>query len=84
MITGRFNTLIVLLIGLVVFSPHPASARHDGEGYAQVKSSILDNIVKRGVIRVGTTGDFKPFSYMVESDPLKFDVCADIMARLNG
>ena len=33
---------------------------------ARITNSILDDIIKKGVLKVGTTGDFKPFSYQMD------------------
>ncbi|MFP4483024.1 MAG: transporter substrate-binding domain-containing protein [Thermovirgaceae bacterium] len=35
-------------------------------GMARAQTSRLDEIVERGVVRVGTTGDYKPFTYLDE------------------
>ncbi len=43
--------LLVLFVGLCLHFP------------ASAQSSRLDEIIARGVLRVGTTGDYKPFSF---------------------
>ena len=49
MLTVR--ALLILLIGLYLHLPVLA------------QSNRLDDVIARGVLRVGTTGDYKPFSY---------------------
>ena len=45
------RTALILLIGLCLHLP------------ASAQTNRLDDILARGVLRVGTTGDYKPFSY---------------------
>lgn len=45
------RTVLILLIGLCLHLP------------ASAQTNRLDDILARGVLRVGTTGDYKPFSY---------------------
>src|SRR5581483_2798001 len=51
----RRNLFAVAIAALVVVAA-PAIARDEPE-------SRLDAIIKQGYIRVGTTGDYKPFTY---------------------
>ncbi|MFF2500984.1 transporter substrate-binding domain-containing protein [Peribacillus sp. NPDC058075] len=44
-------------------SAEPASEKAPGHS-KKVDSSQLDEIIKRGYIRVGMTGDYKPFTYL--------------------
>lgn len=55
----------ILLVGSLVSGTAAMSAetKTDPEMYGQVESR-LDAILKNGYIRVGTTGDYKPFSYL--------------------
>ena len=46
-----FRLLLILFVALCVQSP------------AIAESNRLDEIIARGVLRVGTTGDYKPFSF---------------------
>jgi cyclohexadienyl dehydratase len=50
---------IMLLVGLFVLT------LFGGPGRAQEKKSRLHQILERGVLRVGTSGDYKPFSFVV-------------------
>ena len=49
------RTVLILLIGLCLHLP------------ASAQTNRLDDILARGVLRVGTTGDYKPFSYRPNS-----------------
>jgi cyclohexadienyl dehydratase len=53
----------MLLVGLLVLASSSVQAQQSPPGQAQPVSH-LDRIVQQGVLRVGTTGDFKPFSYL--------------------
>ena len=46
-----FRTLLILIVGLCLQLP------------AAAQSNRLDEVIARGALRVGTTGDYKPFSY---------------------
>lgn len=46
-----FRSLLILIVGVCLHLP------------AAAQSHRLDDILARGVLRVGTTGDYKPFSY---------------------
>jgi chorismate mutase-like protein len=60
--------------------PFPASA-----GQASAGSNRLDDILARGVLRVGTTGDYKPFTYRAGSTFIGLDVAlAADLARTMG
>ncbi|MGQ4807435.1 Cyclohexadienyl dehydratase [Candidatus Entotheonellaceae bacterium PAL068K] len=50
---------VIMLIGVVVVF------LTSGAGWAQEKKSHLFRILERGVLRVGTSGDYKPFSFVV-------------------
>lgn len=60
-----FVLSFILLVGLLVSGTAAMSAepKKGPEVYGQVESR-LDAIMKNGYIRVGTTGDYKPFSYL--------------------
>ncbi|MBI3524772.1 MAG: gamma subclass chorismate mutase AroQ [Betaproteobacteria bacterium] len=47
----NFRSLLILLASLILHLP------------AAAQTNRLDEIIARGVLRVGTTGDYKPFSY---------------------
>lgn len=51
------------LISLLKVSAEPASENAPGH-LKNAETSQLDEIIKRGSIRVGMTGDYKPFSYL--------------------
>ncbi|REC93577.1 transporter substrate-binding domain-containing protein [Kushneria indalinina] len=62
----------------VCLSPHAEAA-----GVSE--SSALDQIIERGTLRVGTTGDYKPFSYHTSDDRfigLDPDMAADLAEAL--
>jgi cyclohexadienyl dehydratase len=46
---------LAVVLGLVLFS---------FDAFAADASSLLDKIIQRGSILVGTTGDYKPFTYL--------------------
>jgi cyclohexadienyl dehydratase len=50
---------VMLLVGLLTLSLFA------GNSWAQEKKSHLYRILERGVLRVGTSGDYKPFSFIV-------------------
>jgi cyclohexadienyl dehydratase len=50
---------VILLVGLCTLTFLA------GEGQAQEQKSHLFRILERGVLRVGTSGDYKPFSFVV-------------------
>ncbi len=58
------RSFLILLIGLCLQLP------------AAAQSNRLDDIIARGVLRVGTTGDYKPFSY--RADPSASFIGLDI------
>ena len=54
-----------LAIAAAVSAPIAAHAAEPARAAPAAASSRLDEILARGVLRVGTTGDYKPFSYRV-------------------
>lgn len=50
-----FRSFLILIVGLWIHLP------------AAAQSNRLDEILAHGVLRVGTTGDYKPFSYRANS-----------------
>ena len=50
---------VIMLIGVVVV------LLTSGASWAQEKKSHLFRILERGVLRIGTSGDYKPFSFVV-------------------
>lgn len=54
---------LVFVSGVVHAQQSPLGQVLSGVAQAQT-ASHLDRIVQQGVLRVGTTGDFKPFSYL--------------------
>ncbi|MDE2516881.1 MAG: transporter substrate-binding domain-containing protein [Rhodospirillales bacterium] len=69
----RITVLIALALGLL--SPGLAPAAHAqaagaaAPAAAQAPSSLLDAIMARGTLRVGLTGDYKPFSIVDAAAP---------------
>ncbi|WP_457808896.1 transporter substrate-binding domain-containing protein [Kushneria sp. EE4] len=62
----------------VCLSPHAEAASAENP-------SALDRIIERGTLRVGTTGDYKPFSYRAKDDRfigLDPDMAADLARTL--
>ena len=59
------KTLLTLIISSLLFiGCTPSLVQEKGILLAPTSQvSVLDKIIKKGVIRVGTTGDFSPFSY---------------------
>jgi len=55
--------LCVLPTGIALAQQSPLGQILSGVGQTQ-PASRLDRIVQQGVLRVGTTGDFKPFSFL--------------------
>jgi len=54
---------------------------------ASTPDAVLDNALKKGVIRVGTTGDFKPFSYQIDTETdtyfgIDIELAKDLAASL--
>lgn len=54
-----------------------------------ITNSILDDIIKKGVLKVGTTGDFKPFSYQLDVNSNVFygvdiELAKDLAASLGA
>lgn len=66
-INGRFlvGALLVLLVGC---GPKAVSTNHDDPSRGAKVSPTLENIIKRDTIKIGTTADFKPFSYTIDSN----------------
>ncbi len=63
-VSRRLSAWIALLaIAAAVGAPTLAAAVEPARPAAAAASSRLDEILARGVLRVGTTGDYKPFSY---------------------
>ncbi|MFD7297738.1 transporter substrate-binding domain-containing protein [Streptomyces sp. NPDC059897] len=56
---------LVCLLGLTAAAPAAPSAVHTSAGK---KASLLDSVPKSGVLRVCTTGDYKPFTYKDPKD----------------
>lgn len=54
-----FHACLSALAALWLAAPVPARAQAQPSAPA-----LLDQIVERGVLRVGTTGDYKPFTYL--------------------
>ncbi|TID06417.1 Cyclohexadienyl dehydratase [Colletotrichum higginsianum] len=51
-------------LGSVMDTPATVTAPRSSLSYTRV-SSLLDTIISRGYLNVGTTGDYKPFTYLV-------------------
>lgn len=58
---------ITLIISLFIIGCTPSLVQDKGIVLAPTSQvSVLDKVVEKGIIRVGTTGDFLPFSYQSE------------------
>jgi len=59
------NTLLTLLIfSLLFIGCTPSLIQEKGIALTPTPQvSVLDKVIEKGIIRVGTTGDFSPFSY---------------------
>jgi len=56
--------LITLICSILIISCTPSLVQDKGIALAPTQQvSVLDKVIKKGIIRVGTTGDFSPFSY---------------------
>lgn len=82
--------LIISFLLIMLFSCSPALQLQEQKTAVLTKptTSILDQIIKRGILKVGTTGDFKPFSYQLNSDSNEFhgvdiELAKDLAASLN-
>src|ERR1700719_3118989 len=56
-----------------------------GEGRKPAEDSVLKQIQKAGVLRIGTTGDYKPFSYKTADGQLvgaDIEMAKDLAATL--
>jgi cyclohexadienyl dehydratase len=53
--TAHRRTILTAALALGVFAAAPA---------AQAQTTRLDDIIARGTLRVGSTGDYKPFTYL--------------------
>lgn len=65
-----FPSLLILIVGLCLQLP------------ATAQSNRLDEIVARGVLRVGTTGDYKPFSYRAQGAETFSGLDVELAGRL--
>ena len=67
----RLPVLLATLAILVAVAASPAAQAAEPQAAATAASaapaSRLDEILARGVLRVGSTGDYKPFSYRAAS-----------------
>jgi chorismate mutase-like protein len=61
----RLPAVLTLAIAASASVPPAARAAEPAKPSAAAPASRLDEILVRGVLRVGTTGDYKPFSYRV-------------------
>ena len=55
--------LATLALAVAALAPPAGRAAEPPPAASSVTSSRLDDILARGVLRVGSTGDYKPFSY---------------------
>ncbi|MGY2183995.1 transporter substrate-binding domain-containing protein [Pseudomonas agarici] len=66
--------LRALLAAVLLASPAVATAAPTTPAPPQQASSRLDQILGQGVLRVGTTGDYKPFSYKTAERFIGLDI----------
>src|SRR5258708_360944 len=57
---GGENLMLRMLVGLAVAALLAVSAH----AQQRAASSRLDDIIKRGTLRVGMTGDYRPFTFL--------------------
>ena len=79
---------IVLVTHMLFYACSPSLAPNDGYYVNEDTLSVLDGILKKGVIRVGTTGDYLPFSYQSTLDTVEFkgldiELARDLAQSLN-
>jgi len=75
LITASLIALTMVYAGLIF------AQQNSNASATRSKLSILDEISQRGYIKVGTTGDFKPFSY-VNSDKVRQGVDIELAKNL--
>ena len=78
--------LLCLISSLSIISCAPTQQVQE-KAIITTNHSRLDNILKNGVLKVGTTGDFKPFSYQLDTKSNTFygvdiELAKDLAASL--
>lgn len=63
---NRHQFLFLFLLGLLSFISCKPTLQLQEKTAINTSHSRLDELIKNGVLRVGTTGDFKPFSYQMD------------------
>ena len=57
----------ILIISILITACTPSLIQDKGIVLASASQvSVLDKVIEKGIIRIGTTGDFSPFSYQSE------------------
>jgi chorismate mutase-like protein len=80
----RLAELSAALLLAAAIAPPPACGAEPPRPAAAAPASRLDDILARGVLRVGTTGDYKPFSYRAGGRFIGLDIAlaADLAGSL--
>lgn len=65
-------SLILISIQITNGCRNKTSAKQATVSIEKTLPNVLDKVRKFGVLRVGTTGDFKPFSYQTPQDSINF------------
>jgi cyclohexadienyl dehydratase len=80
-----FIKYTIVLIVLVCFFLGCNPKLHNKNGYHKsvdtTKSLVLEKIIKRKTIKVGTTGDFMPFSYKIDSSTIYTGIDIDMASN---
>jgi len=82
------QNLLVLLLLVFYSCISPLSTYQQNTKTPPSTTSLLDKIIKRDTLKVGTTGDFKPFSYQLNLNSNKFygvdiELAKDLAISLN-
>jgi len=64
----RIGILLISGLLLAACSPKQKQGEQHTSSYSTTQGSLLNKIQERGVLKVGTTGDFMPFSYQKSSE----------------
>ena len=72
------NILSVLLILVFLGCTSTTNSLRTLENSSVQSTSVLDRILSKGVIRVGTTGDYMPYSYHLEGDTALYGIDVEL------
>lgn len=68
----NYYSLILITISLLISGCSSSKVEVQKQAIPIHEEHVLDDIVNRNVLRVGTTGDFKPFSYQFAGSKTEF------------